>query len=644
MKPLSWGSPWKRELLLSILTGFVCAWGPLLDHWLHSDSQCLYPFVSWVDGGGYNHLIQRASQGPLVGDPSLWEHRNDPASIFTVHHHLASLCGHFLNWVGFDGLFWLSTLLSGVSVFLILRTNRLFGQPLPYAFAGACCVSFFSIMLAANLHGYGLRNVLGWTLSLSEHRRLLYPEVASYICTYGAVCSLAWCLWRTSFVWAFFSAVLVSLNSMVRPTNWMVLCLFVGLLALWALVRKDWPHLRLMLFAGVLMLLGSLPFMLRISHYMDEHFAAFIDQGARGYMQVKLWPHYVKYAFLAGGLLGFLFWLKPRGTKGGPMGTPATLSEEDFGSHFLLVLVAASLLAYFYTARDGITRVGVGYFFIHAIAPFSMLAFFHLVCVRGKRRYPGLFKSAGWGVVILVLLVWQQLDLGLTIRKERPGCVIPGSRLALYEWITSHMPRDAVILSPLASTEIVEFTGRHAFLPMEIVDTYMSSAPTTELLDRFLLFKLLATGRVSDLAPLFQPEGIVDARAWAEGITGEQRTWLDVLKTNIGGNFFEIHPFKHRGERRVRKLELPPLLKKQDDFVIYFDESMRRVYLEYAGLDEPISASKAVQLIRQHYKVDYILLPRPDPVLDQRLGTDKNFKLLTTPSKSELLWLINPGF
>ncbi len=638
MKSPSSGSPWQRELLLSILIGFVCAWGPLIDHFLHPDSQCLYPFLSWVDGGGYNNLLLRASQGPLQGDPTLWEHRIDPASIFTVHTHLASLCGVLLNWWGFDGLFWLSTLLSGVSVFLLLRVNRLFGQALPYAFAAACSVSFFAVMLGANLHGYGLRNILGWTLSISDHRRLLYPEVSSYICTYGAIGSLAWCLWRRSFVWAFFSAVVVSLNSMVRPTNWMVLCLFIGVLALWALARRDWVRLRLMVLTGVLTILGGLPFLLSFSHYMGAHRDAFIDQGVRGAMQVKLWPHYVKYSLLAVGWMGFLIWLKPRngGTGRSAEGAPLP-SEEDFGAQFLLCLVAASLLAHFSTLRDGVTRAGIGYFLIHAIVPFSMMAFFHLFWMRWNRRYPDLFKSVGWGVAILTLLVWQQLDLGLTIRKDRPEYVIPASRLALYKWISAQTPRDAVILSPLASTEVVEFTGRYAFLPAEITDCYVSSAPTSELLDRFLLFKLLATGRVSDLAPLFQPEGI---DVWALKLNGEQTRWLNFLKSNIGASFFEINPLKQRGELRIRNLELPASRRSQVDLVIYFDESMRRIFQRYAGLEEPVPPGKVIQLIRQRYKANYILLPRPDAALDQRLGTDPDFKLLTTPSQPERLWVV----
>jgi hypothetical protein len=397
-----------------------------------------------------------------------------------------------------------------------------------------------------------------------------------------------------------------------------------------------------MFVTGVLALLGSLPFILRYHHYMNEHFASYIDEGLRGYIQVKSWPHYVKYGVLSAGWFAFLWCLLPKASKDHAQTNPIEPTDTRFSCHFLLCLVAASLVGHFYTAKNGITHAGVGYFFIHTIAPFSMLAFFHLIWVRGKERYASLFNSHLWTVGILVVIIWQGLDLGLTIRKERPQAAIPPSRLILYESLSSHTDFNEVIISPLPSTEIVEFTGQYAFLPSEITDSYICSLPTSELLERFLLYKLLFTGKISDLSEMFQPTGISNIEQWVGTLNADQVYWLEYLKQNIGQNSFKLHPVKNKGEIRLKKLVLPEPLASEDHFVIYFDEPMRRIYREYAELSEPVSASKAIELIRQRYKVDYILLPRPNPILDQRLGMDKNFRLLTDPSRSERLWFINP--
>src|SRR6185436_14274110 len=69
-----------KTFLLCWGTAMILLVGPFLDRYLHPDSFFLFPNTN-DDALIHPAFIHKVAEGYTNGDPFIWEHRHDPASI-----------------------------------------------------------------------------------------------------------------------------------------------------------------------------------------------------------------------------------------------------------------------------------------------------------------------------------------------------------------------------------------------------------------------------------------------------------------------------------------------------------------------------------------------------------------------------------
>jgi hypothetical protein len=599
----------RRWLLLCVVTTAMLLVSWLVPLALAPDRGLLLP-LRGPDTLLYTVLIQRASVGQVHGDAFVWEHREDPASLFSFFHAWPLVLGKLYAVGGHLLLLGVSTALSGLWFWSLFRFAIRLGLPRPWAFFLAGLQTFFVVNLTYQVCGFKT-SWSAYNLSVSEHARL-YPSVVSMSIYGAAVLAVVCALQSPGLRRALLAAALVTATAYGRPFDWMVLLGalgFVGALLLTQRAQRPaFTAWSVLLLAGMF----SLPFILGFMHWQEAHHVAYLDQISRGNLQVKMPFHYVKYAILCGLVLGAVAFAWRR------------CQPRDEGERravlWLIALVACSFLAHFKTALEGgVTLVGFVYLMVFSIVPWSFLLVgtFAWYALRGRR--PLLFASRAWAAVFLLLLLLQQGVIGMSRVPTAAEARSQRGEANLLDALPSGRP---VVLALGNGLQAASCADAWLFLPQPLAVTYTCAAPTAELLQRFLLAKLLLTGTLRDLAPLFSPDGLPSAYDWAASRDPRTRAWFARLRDSVGSNTFLFHPRKNTGEIRLRKLAFPSALLDRDEFVAFFDTDFRRVFGEVEKLE--ISGAPVLPALLRDFRLDAIVIPGEhlDEVNPSRLASD----------------------
>lgn len=557
----------------------------------------------------YTTFIQRAAQGFLSGDPFLWEHHQDAASLFSFYHFWPWVYGKLFNLGGHPALLLASMLLSGIWFSAVFSFATRLGQPRPYAFFTAGLQTFFVVNFAYQAFGFKT-NFAAYNLSTSEHVRL-YPTVTSMALYNMAVLAVAWALPRLTWRTLIPASALVAWTVYGRPFDWMVLLGALALVGALNLLERR-PRVAVVAWSllGLAVLL-SLPFVRDFLAFNRLHADAYLDQISRGNLQVKMPGHYLKYAMLCVVVLAGVFWTYrkwgPATPREGEAGT-ASSGQRNLALGWLVCLVASSLLVHFKTLLEGgVTLVGFTYLMVFSTVPWTFMWGGWFTWRWLSRRWPKFGQSPGWVVVCLALLLLQQTVVGLDRIPSREEADAFRSRRQAWAWLRQHAPAHPVVMTLGSGLEAVSLADAWVYLPNPTVATYVCSAPTVELLDRFLWMKLLLTGTVRDLAPLFDERGLPGVEGWIRAQPETSRAWIQLLRTTLGANTFLLDPCRNRGEIRVRRLDLPPQLASQPGFVAFFSKEMREDYLRIVAVEE--SQRPVLPLLLRRYRVDYLFIP-----------------------------------
>lgn len=592
-------------LCLSLAMMLFVGW--LIPLSLNSDRSLILPEKN-ADTLLYHVFIQKAAAGFLHGDPFLWEHREDPASLLSFFHFWPMLYGKLYTLGGHGLLLVISALLSGLWMYAVFSFARRLGQPAPYAFLTATLQTFFIVNLGYQAMGFKTQFAL-YNLATSEHARL-YPSVTAMAFYNLAALSVAWALQRSTIPPILFASGLVAFTAYGRPFDWMVLMGALSLVALFCFPQRDPSAAKRSIWILILAGLFAIPFITGFMTYQNGHKDAYMDQIMRGNLHVKNASHYLKYAGMCAALLGatFVGWKKSRKLS--------RLSKDEIVQNgiavdWLCALAASSLLVHFKTALEGgITLVGFTYLAVFSTIPwFFMLGAYFLWRFNTTRRAQ-LFQSIAWVAAAFALILIQQTSAGIKRLRTPEEAQAERARLNAYEKIRLKATAEPVVLTLSNGLEAASLAGAWQFYPNQLPATYTCSAPTTELLHRFLLSKLLLTGTLNDLAPLFSNDGLAHFDTWIQAQSPTTRFWANVaLRYALGSNTFIFHPIKNEGELRVRKIQLPRALLQERDFVCYFSNDLREVFEAISKTDaDTVSILKEISL---KYRLDYIYIPAP---------------------------------
>ena len=565
--------------LLCWLTACLLALAPLADRALHSGSYFLLP-NTFSDSLLYRVIIQKAAQPGPVGDPFLWEHRHDPQSLLNLVRFWPSVYARVYERGGDVALLAFSTILSGVWFFALFRFARRLGMPVTFAFFVAGIQAFFVVNLAYQVVGFKT-NFRAYSFWITEHMRL-YPSVTAMAWYSVAAVTVAWAVDDGRRLRLALAGALVALTTQGRPFDWLVLMGALVLLFAYSIVWKRGADARRVLVVLAVALILSIGFILEFSFFMHAFRAEYEDQIARGNLQVKLLAHYVKYSLavifcvLGIGGLSALLQLKNGVERG---------DSRDRALLWLCCLAMSSLLVHYKSLLEGgVTLVGFAYPMVFSVFPwFFLLAMTALV--RGLDRASRLawLRHSFWPAALLAMLVFQQIGILAKLRGQCPSLVVSTGRLAVYRQILQAGKPDAVVLTLGRGLEVSTFANGRLFFPNPAPATYICSAPTTELLERFCAAKLLLTGTLDDLSPIFSPEGVEDFEGWRTTRPLVTRFWIDLLEQALGHNTFIFHPIRNRGELAHRGIQLPLRLRERGDFIAFFPQEFRRVFDRYTG-------------------------------------------------------------
>lgn len=641
---LTFHSP-RRWILFCWAAAFLTGIG-----WLISLSQHPFPSQLWPSTSPdtllYTHFIQKSSAGFFHGDPFLWEHREDSQSLFSIFHFWPMIYGKIFSAGGHPLLLLISTLLSGLWFYSAFRFSIRLGEPPAYAFFMSGLQVFFVVNLAYQVCGFKT-NFGAYNLATTEHARL-YPSVTAMAIYNLAALLVCGTLQSPSFFRILVASLTVALTIYGRPFDWMVL---MGALTL-IVLTGFWIKERSIILSGFSILIFSglltLPFIAEFLEFQKEHHVAYLDQIARGNLQVKASLHYIKYGLLCFILLGGMTWAYHRWNPEKKNGTNQHEGETRVlkrGLVWLCALSASSLLVHFKTVLDGgITLVGFTYLFVFSIAPwFFMLMSYFLWRVFEKTR-PSVFESPIWMIFLAILLLIQQIAIGRDRIPSPSEASMREQRRIAYAQMKIHGSNQPVILTLGSCLEAGVFSDAWIFSPNVPVATYTCSAKTEELLIRFLLSKILLTGTLTDLKPLFSEQGIPRIHDWVTQQNDATRFWFGQLRSSLGSNTFIFHPQKNLLDLNYRKISLPISLREKTDFVCYFPESYRSIFQSISGLEgEP--ASTILDYIQRHYRLNWIHIPAPATKFIQKDRLTKCQKLVSVylpENNSEEIWKVLP--
>jgi hypothetical protein len=306
---------------------------------------------------------------------------------------------------------------------------------------------------------------------------------------------------------------------------------------------------------------------------------------------------------------------------------------------FFSALIGASFLPYFQHLPSGKTFSSYQYYFIYFSFPFLWLALIVGLFLRLEHQ---LVKHTRILIACSVLVgITAQMLLFATPSWMIARVLYDKRQQPIYDHLSA-LPFEPVVLSPGisygSSQDLILRSKAWSFVPHPMMYCYGSIAPTTELIERQLLAKLLLTGKVSDLAPVFSEKGLIDYPQFYHQSSKEIQYWLDRLENCPARSYFLFHPSKSLKDFEVRGLEVPAILLQQNKMFAYFGFKNQNIFRKVQKL-ESLDIDQQIHHIRQYFRLSHILLVQPDTQFANRLRySSKNIKLEIEALDGSSLW------
>jgi hypothetical protein len=629
----------KRAIVLCWGIALILLVGPVLDATWDATRAFLFP-NTLNDALIHPAFMRKAADGFHSGDPFLWEHRTDPTSVTSFFHFWPHILGHVLKIAEYPGLLVLSVFFSGLWFYSIYRFCRELGQSLYFALFSAGIQTFFVVNLAYQINGFKT-NWQNYNFWITEHMRL-YPSVIS-MAVYNLVAFLVLVDLRyRKLITLILAALIGALTVYGRPFDWMIFMGALALLIVAAFLKGDRAlSLRVFLLFMTTLILSS-PFIWNYVQYQKLYASEYFETIARANLQVKNLSHYIKYGILVILLLGSvaLFYRREIFTR-----RQIPLEATGRATIWILLLFTSSLLIHFKSALEGgITLAGFAYSMIFSAAPWLFMlvanaSWHHLF----SNVRPSLSHFMGpFGIVTLgCLLLIQQLGAFFFVPARFPHAVVSEDRLKVYSWLKDQPQPRPVVLTLGRGLEMTTLANTWIFFTNPIVVTSTCSAKNTELLERYLYSKLLLTGTIADLQPLFSDQGLVRPAEWLTQQSPSTRFWASLLQEALGYNTYNFHPIKNAGELRVRKIQLPSTLQNHNDFVVYFTSDLRSLYQGLLQTQSKMQPEAWTSFIRSKYRLDYVCIPNTSEAFIRNIPATFPKWSKAGPTSSEVtLWKV----
>lgn len=570
------------------------------------------PFLNQVDVALPLSWAVRVAQDPVVGDLALWEHRHSSGSPMALCLWWPLAYGRFLQATGGIAAYWTIVYLLHAlwirAAFGVL--SELLG-PSRHVWPATVIFVFTALPLAINVYHSRWHPAL-WTVTPIYENFRAFPSVTAVAWTTVAVWrTLRAC--RTGGRGAFFVAGLwAGLTVYGRPFDWMILVSFFALALLLAMRRREdasFPSVFpgsgdrwLLALSGAF--LGALPFLLRYAAWLSGSREVYEAQLARGVMEGKAPLHFLKYALL-GAVLTTGVWIVlrvvARRAISCPMASPSLRS-------FWVTLIAASFLPYFQFLPSGKTPLSFQYFFIYFSFPFvwmgALAAAATCLPERGRApRFSGVARGLLFGLA-------AQIALLATPRWMLDRVAFDRTRQPLYDALRRDGAAPVALcpsISSGASQELILRSGAWSFVPHPMMYSFGSLATNAELVERQLLAKLLLTGTVDDLAPLFAREGLPDYPSFYAKVSPETRHWLDRLENCPARASFYFDPLGSREDLRVRGLSAPSERLAERNIFAWFGPDERAAWHRAQKL-QTLAPEERFRTVLRRYRLTHVLL------------------------------------
>jgi hypothetical protein len=599
-----------------LLTACLLLISPLSDIFFYPNSVCNFPRTD-DDTALYKAIMQKFSIGQTKGESFIWEHRFSEKAATSLLSLWLRLYG-FLYGLGGDGLLLIISVgMSFLWFYLMMRFCMSLGQSPRFAFFSAGLQCFLVINFAYQLIGYK-SNWRLYNLWVSEHMRL-YPSVTAMVFYTLSIYSFTSIFLSSSKLRLLGISVLIALVAYGRPYDWLVILGALSLFFVFLFVLKERVISSKAFIVLALSITLSIPFAYRYFSYQRLYHDAFIDQIARGLLKAKHADHYVKYLILCFFCFALLVLLYRKTWRQIfiKLKDGISLDSSEYTWIWMVCLFVSGLLGHLKTFFEGgLTLNGFQFFMVFSTIPWGYQLLMHRWWQAGVNRT--FEKICPWIIVSFVFI--QQIGCSLHLPPLNQG-LVKSERLNVYRWISKNNSQPPVVLTLGRGVEMATLGNAWVFFPNTVVASYYCAAPTSELLDRFLLGKLMLTGTISDLAPLFSPEGIKDYDEWFSIQPKMTQTWVKMMVENLGHNTFIIHPLMNRGDLVIRKLQLPPNLVHQEQFVAYFTEEFRNVYDRCSLLEKTHSPDQILEAVRSKYRLDYVYIPEEMMVYSPNVST-----------------------
>jgi len=631
-------SRWGTWILCAALALPSVIW-PLGEWLVHPKHVSIFlPFLNQIDVALHLSWMKRLATDPSITDLTLWEYRHATGSPMTLIQTLPFLMSRCIGFFQTPASYWMVVYL--LHVLWLRAVYALVSHWLPDS--GARWI--VAVLFVYTAFGVGINSYMflwrfwKWSLMAVYENFRAFPSVAALMLTTLAIQRLYVASDRKTHAQYALAGLCVALTINGRPFDWMILVTFIGLMGLRSIVFRagDWKGWSVCLACSIL---GATHFFVRYWQWSHQDTSLYQGQLVRGAMEGKDFSHFVKYAGLGALIIGFTYaWLCWLTSK---VEGKSAWRRSDVA--FWITLVIASFLPYFQFLPSGKTITGYQYFFVYFSIPvvwfLVLLGIALWVSTRTSRMLPariGFFAA-------LMIAFGLQATLAAT-----PGWMV--SRISFHQ---SEQPLyndlkevgNAVVLSPDisrgASQEQILRAGAWSFVPHPMMYTFCSMAPSSELLKRQLLAKLILTGTVSDLAPLFVDSGLPGYDHFREQATPETVFWIDRLENCPARSFFVFHPTKSRKDLEVRHITLPPALLQQPEVFAYFNSECRDAFREVQAM-EGLKPAAQIDRIHSKFRLTHILLLGETSRFEPRLKEcPDRFKLAARTEEGASLWRVD---
>lgn len=628
----SW-SGWKKWLLCCLIALPSILW-PLGEWFLKpTESSIFLPFLHQIDVAYPLSWMVRISTDHSISDLSVWEYRHAPGSPTALLSLWPMLMGSFISFCGTVASYWMLVYLLHLLWLYITQSwiNHWFKSQRISWFLASLFV-YASFPIAINVF-YQTWHFERWSPIFVYENFRAYPSLVALCTSTLSVWQLYIANKRYNVKNFALAGLCVSLTIYGRPFDWMILVTFIILIGLYSILKDLQQYVLGWLLCFIISVIGTTPFLVHYWLWTRIGTSIYEEGLVRGVMQGKEVVHFLKYGIMAvifsSGIWVWLRWVSTKAV------TNSYWTNKD--TRFLSTLVMASFFPYFQYILSGKTISSYQYYFIYFTVPFGWFSFLiGLGLLIDNIR----FKITGnfiWPLLGFLVGLLAQLCLLATPPSMISRMAFNQAQSTLYKCLAQYSP-NAVTLSLEPTQDLIIRSASWSFVPYPMMYCYPSLAPTTELLERQLLAKLLLTGKVTDLAPLFSENGLPNYEQFYQNADAETAFWIDRLENCPARSFFVFHPIKSRKDLEIRHMHIPAKLLQQSQVFAYFEPPYQQTFHEVHSL-EKLKIIDQVDWIRLRFRLTHILLASTKDHFQKRLETcSERLRLLAKCSDGSTLW------